>query len=340
MHKAMKKIWFQAIGIDFGSENLRVWWNDASDPVSIPGYIALDVRGSVLAVGENARVLSERNTAGVRVVQPIERGVIRDEKAALLLLRAVLGNKRRLSWLISPVMMMSVPAVATRVQRQRAENLLVSLGARETYVIPQSLAAAIGGGVPAQDAAGSVVVQLGAGVIEAAAISLGGIVASASSEFGGKSLLEQLRRLARERYAIDVSYETVRKLLPHIHLGLSQPETVPVVGKDIRSGEPTSVYLESKYYEPALIEQLEQLVVTIKKLLSQIPPAITSDVVERGLLLSGGLAQLHGLPLFLTQRLEVPCAMMERPEMTVIHGITYSLLHLTEYTSVYDQATF
>lgn len=331
----MQKIWHKAVGVDFGSENLRVWWNDQVDVLSVPSYVALDERTNLLAIGEDARVLSERNATGIRVVHPVEQGVIQDEYTAKLLLRAVLGRVTWLSWFVAPVMMISVPAGATAVQRTRAEQLLQSLGAAQSYTIPQSLAAAMGGGVPAQDASGSVVVQLGGGIVEAAAISLGGIVATASNEFGGKSLVEQLRRVGRERYGAEISYETLRKILPQIRLGATKDVEIEVLGKDINTGDPLKVYLQSRFYEPLLLEHLEQLVITLKKLLSQVPPAITTDIVDRGILLSGGLAQLHGLPLFLTQRLEVPCAMMEDPEKSVIKGIAYALENLDEYANIY-----
>ncbi len=331
----MQKIWHKAIGVDFGSENLRVWWSGQKEIVSIPSYVALDDRTNLLAIGEDARALSERATTGTTVIHPIERGVIQDEDIAKLLLRAVMGKVHWLNWFVAPAMMISVPAGATVVQRERAEHLLESVGAQQSYTIPQSLAAAMGGGVPSQDSSGSVVVQLGGGIVEAAAISLGGIVATASNEFGGKALIEQLRRVGRERYGAEISYETLRKALPQIRLGSTKESEIEMLGKDINTGDPLRVYLQSRFYEPVLLEHLEQLIITLKKLLSQVPPAITTDIVDRGILLSGGLAQLHGLPLLLTQRLEVPCAMVEDPENSVIKGIAYALENLEEYSSIY-----
>lgn len=332
----MQKIWHKAIGVDFGSENLRVWWSDRKEGVTIPSYVALDERTNLLAIGEDARALSERNAQGMRVIHPVERGVIQDEYTAKLLLRAVMGQVGFFNWLVAPNMMMSVPAGATAVQRSRAEDLLRSVGARVAYTIPQSLAAAIGGGVPAQDSSGSVVVQLGGGIVEAAAISLGGIVATASNEFGGRSLIDQLRRIARERYGAEISYETLHKILPKIQLGSPKESELEILGKDSSTGEPRKIFLQSRVYEPILLEHLEQIVITLKKLLSQVPPAITTDIVDRGMLLAGGLAQLNGLPLFLSQRLEVPCAVMEDPENAVIKGIAYSLENLDEYANIYD----
>lgn len=332
----MQKPWHKAIGVDFGSETIRVWWSGKEEVLSVPAYVALDERTRLLAIGEDARMLSERNAQGVRVIHPVERGIIQDEYTAQVLLRALLGKVNVLSWFVAPIMMIAVPASATAVQRSRAEALLQAVGARQSYTIPQSLAAALGGGVPAQDSSGSVVVQLGAGLVEAAAISLGGIVATASNEFGGTSLIEQLRRVGRERYNAEISYETLRKILPQIHLGAAKDTEIEILGKDIHSGEPSKVYFQSRVYEPVLLEHLEQLVITTKKLLSQVPPAITTDIVDRGILLSGGLAQLHGLPLLLTQRLEVPCAMMEDPERSVIKGIAHALDNIDEYASIYD----
>lgn len=332
----MKKIWFQAIGIDIGTEYIRMWTPESTEFTVVPSYVAVDEKDALLTVGEDARALSERNTTGIRVIRPIERGVIQDEVAAKMLLRAVLGKARWISWLIAPVVMVSVPSQATLVQRERVERLLKELGARVVYVVPQALAAAIGGGVPAQDASGTVVVQLGAGSVEAAAISLGGIVAATSCEFGGRSLLEQLRRLSREQYGVDISHETARKLVPLLRFGETKNSSLEVVGKDIRSGEPVRFNLESKQYEPAVLEQLHQIIETIRQLLSQVPPAITTDIVDRGMLFSGGLAQLHGLQLLFSQRLEVPCLVMEDPEMTVIKGLQFALLHLDEYLAAYE----
>ncbi len=332
----MKKIWFQTVGIDFGSENLRICWDGANQIEKMPSYVAIDAGNKVLAVGEDARALAMRAREGVKIVKPISRGIIQDEAIALILARSLLGSARWRSWLFAPIMMMAVPSNATKTQRERAVHFMKTLGARKAIVLPHALAAAIGAGVPSQDSAGSVIVQMGAGTIEAAAISLGGVVSATNCEFAGTSLLLLLKKIILEKFKLDTSLEHLQTVLPQIKLD-STKHTITVIGKNITTGEPASINLSANDYHDQILQHLNQVVLTIRNLFTQLPPAVITDVLDRGILLSGGLAQLQDLPLYLAHALEVPCSVVEQPETTVIRGINIALQKIEEFSSVYGE---
>lgn len=327
---------FPNIAIDLGSSMVRVWVSSASEPVSVVSMVALDAKGTLVAVGQSAQDLQERTAREVEIIAPVELGVIQNESAARMVVQsAIAKQKALLRWKFPPIMMMTIPVQATLVQQERAQRFLHSLGAREAYLIAQPLAATIGAGVPIVDTAGSVVVQLGSGRVEVAALTLGGITNSASCEFGGRSLIEQLRMGLREQYHLEVSQSGATTLLHSLVLRTDVEQKLRITGKAVGGGMPQILIIDGSSLVGSLQQIVDRYVALLIEVLSQVPPAVTGDIVDRGILLSGGLAQLRGLSEYLSNQLQLPCSVVEEPALAAIRGVHLALEHVEEFKELF-----
>ena len=327
---------FPAIAIDLGSSTVRCWVTGAAEPVALASVVALDAKGKLIALGTPAQELEERMVRDLQVLAPIELGVIQHERAAQLVVRAAIAQQQQyLRWRFPPIMMMTIPVLANQVQQERAQRFLQALGAREAYLIAQPLAATIGAGVPVTDTAGSVMVQMGSGRVEVAALTLGGITAAASCEFGARSLIEQLRMGLREQYHLEASISGTEQLLRGLTLRTDIEQRIRITGKDVGGGTPKTLTINASTLVANLEQIIERYVALIIEVLSQVPPAVTGDIVDRGILLSGGLAQLNGLSTFLSDRLQLPCSVVENPALAAIKGTREALEHIDEFKAMF-----
>lgn len=327
---------FPTVAIDMGSSGVRTWVSGASEPSEIVGVVALDASGSPVAIGQPAQELMERRAKDIRIVVPVELGVIQDEENARLLARAAIATQKQyLQWKFPPIMMMTIPVDANQVQQERAHQFLLRLGAREAYLIAQPLAATIGAGVPIAQTAGSVIVQMGSGRVEVAALTLGGITSFATSEFAGRSLIEQLRMSMREQYHLEVSLSEAERLLKTVVLRSDVEQRITVTGKELSTGAPKTIAIDGSTLVTDLEQVIERYVQLITDVLSQVPPAVTGDIVDRGILLSGGLAQLRGLSEFLSNRLQLPVSVVEEPHLSAIKGVQIALTHIDAFRELF-----
>lgn len=331
------KTLFPAIAIDMGSSFVRVWVSGAEEHVEVASVVALDARGALVAVGKPALDLQERTARDIRIISPVELGVIKDAEAAKMVVRSAIALQRQyLRFKFPPVMMMTIPVDANPVQQERAQQFLHELGAREAYLIAQPLAATIGAGVPIADTAGSVVAQLGSGRVEVAALTLGGITASASSEFGGRSMIEQLRMGLREQYHLEVSLSGAEALLHSITLRTDVEQRVRVTGKAIGGGIPKTISIDGSVLVGPLLGIVDRYTALIIEVLTQVPPAVTGDIVDRGILFSGGLAQVKGLSEYVSNQLQLPCSVVEEPAEAAIRGVHVALQHIDEFKQLFE----
>lgn len=324
---------FRKIGLDFGSSRVRVCSDVEGVLLDQPSCIAIDTSSNqVLAVGEEAVAMSGRVDPKISVSWPIRQGVLYDATTAGALLKVLLHPVLRSALLYGPVMMVSVPGSSTENQRDSMSKLLYDLGAREVYTIAQPLAASIGSGVPIADASGSFVLHLGEGVVEAAVISLGTMVECRSNWYGGAFLKLQIKIAVNRSRNLMISQSTSQKLLHK--LATTKPDKggeLLVTGKDTANRSPTELKINAENIRIPVKEMVRQAEKSIQRLLSQIPPELTVDIIDKGLLLSGGLAQLNDLDSSLIQTLGMPVAVVDEPDLAVIHGIETALQHLDEF---------
>lgn len=325
---------FPKIGVDFGSSRVRVCTLENGVILDTPSCLAVHQKTKeVMAIGKEALDLQGRVEGVVTVFWPIQNGVVYDPQLALAFLKILLQPILRSNFLSTPTFMVSVPAAATQVERDSMSKLFYDLGARDVYTIAQPLAASIGAGVPVADASGSFLLQMGSDVVEAGVTALGSLVHFEHSEKGGRTLTAQIRLLLQQEVGIEVSSDQAESLLKQVAtVHKESKRQLLVTGKDTKHGNPKEIKVTSSALYDTVVMQLESYQSLLQRLLAKIRPELTIDVIDKGLLLSGGLSQLHGLDRYFLQNLGMPVALVDEPELSVIHGIHTALAHLDEYT--------
>ena len=317
------------IGIDLGSQTVRFWTDTDGIVLEQPCILAVErSTKKVLAVGDDALAMVGRVGEGVVLTRPVVAGRITDLKAAEVLLKAFLQQLVTRLALISPVMMVSVPAQSSTADRLVATRLLYNLGARQVFTISQPLAASIGAGVPIADASGCFLLHLGAGVVESVVVSLGSVVGRQASQYAGSYLERRLQYALKKEYSLSISTRIARKLLQELVTLNKQERSIAITGKDLKTARPKEVMVENTVLQPevfAVVERYEQL---LKELLSDVQPELTVDVIDKGLLLSGGLATIDGFAEYLTNNMGIPVSVVDTPDQAVIAGIGTALEHL------------
>ena len=297
-----------------------------------PTVIATDTRsGKVIAVGQDAAEMEGRVQSRINLHHPVKNGKIFDANTAKAMLQIWLQQILGLRYLLSPVVMVSVPAGCTQASRQAVITTFYQLGAREVYTIAQPLAAAIGSGVPIADASGTLVFHLGAGVVEAGVISLGSLVQHQSSELAGNYFDKILQKKLSDKYQVRLSLETIRQLKHKLPLLNPTNQTSKVVGRSMNSRTPREIEIKTV----DLTNEVMKIVVgygeILESLLTEIYPELMADILDKGMLLSGELAQLVGLDSWLADQLRIPTAVVENPGMVVIEGIKTALENLDDF---------
>lgn len=323
---------FKRIGIDLGTQNLRVMDPGQGMIWSGPSCLAVHQQsGKVLAVGHDAVDLQGRMISDARVVWPMEQGVVAYPDELLALLKMVLKPVWKPALLIQPTLVVTVPVGSTVSQRQVLSDLLVKLGAREVVLVAQPLAAMIGAGMPVADPTGSCFLHLGQGVVEAGVIALGRIGIFQSSIDAGSYLDWRLRlRLQFERRSL-VSYAELEQIKRQVVTFNQEMKRADFTVKDAGSGEPARLALTSDMFRSDLAIFLDKSISVIRKVLQEAPAELVSDSVEKGILLSGGLSLLDGLDGALAQRLNTPVVRVDQPAESVALGLVTIMAHLDEY---------
>ena len=320
------------LGIDLGTSRTRIWLQGKGLVIDEPTVIATDTSSKkVLAVGQDAAEMEGRVQSQIKVYHPVTKGKIHGAGAVKAMLQIWLQQVLGLRYLLSPVVMVSVPAGSTQASRQAVTELIYELGAREVYTIVQPLAAAIGAGVPIADTSGTFIFHLGAGVVEAGVISLGSLVQFKSSHAAGDLLDMSLQKKLASKYQLKLGNQSVLKLKHELLLIDPKDQVVAVVGQDAVGRAPKEVQVESSQVIGATAKIIEGYSDLARSLLAEILPELTVDILDKGVLLSGGLAQLSGLDRWLRQELEIPVAVVENPDLVVIEGIETALENLAEF---------
>lgn len=318
------------IGLDLGSSRTRIWVPDEGIILDQASVIAIDSRNNkVIAVGDEAQAMVGRVGGTVSIQFPIQKGKLYDLDLAQAMLRIFLQQALPTSYFFRPVMMVSVPAASTLADREVTTELLYRSGAREVFTISEPLAAAIGAGVPIADASGSFLVQLGSGIVEGAVISLGSLVKSESLQTGGIDIDKRIQAVLKDELSLSISLETAERLKKQVGSVEAQlTKEMLATGQDVAKLSPKEVKITSSLLLPVLLQVVSKYETLLKRLLSEIPPELTVDVIDKGMLLSGGLSQLGGLDQYLVKQLGIPVSVVEKPEEATIRGIGTALEHL------------
>ena len=311
------------IGIDLGTCNTLVYVVGKGIVASEPSVVAVE-RGTkkVVAVGEEARQMLWRTPGEIIAIRPLRDGVIADLETTEKMIRYFISKVLQRRWLVKPRMVIGVPSCITEVERRAVEESAFKAGAREVKVIDESLAAALGANIPIFEPAGHMIVDIGGGTSEISVISLGGMVVTNAIRLGGDEFDEAIIKHVRTVHNLIIGERTAEDL--KISIGNASPdkkiEKMEVKGTDAITGLPRRLEIDSVEVREALQEPINSIVEEIKRTLGQTPPELAADIVERGIVLTGGGSLLKGFDTLIANETGVPAFLAEDPLHCVALG--------------------
>jgi rod shape-determining protein MreB len=311
------------IGIDLGTANVLVYVKGHGIVVQEPSMVAISTADNkIVAVGEEARTMQGRVPEAIEVLHPLRDGVIADYIVTEAMLRYFINRIAGRFRLFRPIVMVSVPVGVTSVEERAVKDAARQASGRAAYVIPEPLAAAIGAGMPIDTPTGNMVVDIGGGTSEAAVVAMYGIVVSSSARVGGVRFDEAIASFVRRKYNLMIGEQTAEEVKLEIGSALPLEETLEmeVKGRDQVAGLPRTINLTSDEVTEALAEPLSSVVAVVKGVLEQTPPELASDIIDRGMVLTGGGALLRNVDRMLTRETGVPCYVAENPMACVALG--------------------
>ncbi len=318
------------IGIDLGTANVIVYVKGRGIVIQEPSVVAVSEDNRIIAVGEEARQMIGRTPGNIQAVRPMKDGVIADYVITEAMLRYFIGRARKGTFSLSrPEVMISVPAGVTSVEKRAVRDAALKAGAREAFLIEEPLAAAIGANVPISGPSGNLIIDIGGGTSEIAVIALGGIVVSNSLRAGGNRFDDAIASYIRKKYNLMVGDRTAEEVKIQIGtaLPLERELQMEVRGRDLIAGLPRTIPITSSEVMEAIEMPLQQLVAAVRGVLEQTPPELSSDIIDKGMVMSGGGSLLRNIDRLLTQVTGVPCHVAENPLHCVALGTGLALEH-------------
>ncbi len=324
------------LAIDLGTANTCVYVKGQGIVLREPSVVAVkkDSRGNnvVLAVGQEAKRMLGRTPGNITAIRPMKDGVIADFEITEAMLRYFINKVHNSRHLVRPRIIICVPTGITQVEKRAVKESAQSAGAREVYLIEEPMAAAIGANLPIQEPTSNMVVDIGGGTTEVAIISLSGIVYSRSVRVGGDKMDESIMTHVRRKYSMligESSAEEIKMKIASAYL-MDPEEQIEVKGRDLVTGIPQNIIITSEEVRKAIAEQVDGIVQAVRMALEQTPPELAADIVDRGIVLTGGGALLRGLDQLLRDETSLPITVVEDPLSTVVMGTGRALdsLHI------------
>ncbi len=327
-------MFIKKIGIDLGTKNVLVYVPKRGIVINEPSVVAISIDdGKVLAVGSEARDMIGRTPDTIVASRPLKDGVIADYKTTEAMLKyfinKIVGGFR----LFRPEVMVAVPGGITSTERRAVVDATLASGARAAYIIKEPIVAAIGADIPIGSASGHMIIDIGGGTMEVALISLGGIVASASVRIAGNKFDSAIQEFIRKKYGLAIGERTAEKVKIEIGsaLYLDKKLLLDIKGRDMVTGLPRILQVSSDDVTQACQGALEGMVQAIKDVLNETPPELAADVMDKGMILSGGSSQLRNLAQLFSQATGVPAYVADEPLLCVVKGTGIALENLDSY---------
>jgi rod shape-determining protein MreB len=327
-------MWIKKVAIDLGTTNVLVHVPKRGIVINEPSVVAIAREDrSVLAVGIEAKDMIGRTPDTIIAERPLKDGVIANYRTTEAMLRYFINKALGGVRLFRPEVMIAVPAGITSTERRAVIDAAMAAGARAAYIIKEPIVAAIGADIPIGSASGHMIIDIGGGTAEIAVISLGGMVSSGSVRIGGNRFDASIAEHIRRKYGLAIGERTAEDL--KIAIGsamfMDKPLMTDVKGRDMISGLPKTLQISSDDTTEALQHDLEGLINAVKDVLHRTPPELSADVMEKGIIMSGGSSQLRNLDELVSQATGVPCYVADEPLLCVAKGTGIALENLDSY---------
>lgn len=321
------------IGIDLGTANILVYVPKRGIVINEPAVVAVSDDNKVMAVGNEAKEMVGRTPDTITAYRPLRDGVIADYRVTEAMIHYFINKVSGSIRLFRPEVMVCVPAGVTSTEKRAVIDATKAAGAKEVFIIPEPVAAAIGADVPIDSAAGNLIVDIGGGTTEVAIISLGGIVAATSVRIGGNRLDQSISEYIRKKYGLAVGDRTAEEI--KIEIGSALPvekeKSMEIKGRDMIAGLPKTISISSNEVTEAMQNELEKIILAVRNVLEQTPPELSSDVIDRGMIMTGGGSLLRNLDKLLTKATGIPCHVADDALYCVAKGTGIALENLDDY---------
>ena len=322
------------IGIDLGTSNSLVYVPKRGIIINEPSVVAISVNdNTILAVGNEAKEMIGRTPDTIVAHRPLKDGVIADYRVTEAMIRYFIDKAGGRIRFFKPEIMVSVPAGITSTEKRAVVEATVKAGAKAAYVVKEPVLAAIGAGIPINSPSGHMIVDIGGGTTEVAVISLGGIVCSTSARVGGDKIDADIANYIKDKYNLAIGEQTaeeIKKILGSA-LPVKDEEEYAIRGRDLCTGLPKNVSIKTNEVTEAISDSLRSIVQTVKAVLRETPPELSADVMDKGMILSGGVALLRNLDALITEATGVPAYIAEEPLLCVARGTGIALENLEVY---------
>jgi len=319
------------IAIDLGTANSVVFVVGEGVVINEPTVVAVSFESrEVLAVGNSAKEMLGKTPESIEAIKPLRDGVIADYIITEAMLRFFIDKCGGRVRFVKPETMISVPAGVTSVESRAVLEASISAGSRKSYLIPEPLAASIGAGLPIGDPSGNMIINSGGGTTETAVISLGGIVVSGSARVAGNKIDEAILNYIRRKYTLIIGENTAEEIKITVGSALPLPKDLEmeVKGRDSISGLPRTIIIKSSEIAFAIEGVLKDIVWEVKRVLEKTPPEIMGDIIDKGIVMSGGTSKLRNIDKFVTKETGLPAHVAEEPLLCVVRGIATALENL------------
>lgn len=325
------------IGIDLGTANILVTIKGKGIVLNEPSVIAIDKQsGEIIATGNEAKEMLGRTPDTIKAIRPLKDGVIADYTATGLLLKEILTRVCKKYAIGRPRVVVGVPSGITEVEERAVEEAILRSGAKEVYLIEEPMAAAIGASIDIAEPSGNIVIDIGGGTTEVAVISLGGIVVSESIRIAGDELTEDIIEYVRKELNLAIGEQTAEQIKTKIGcaLPLMSEIVLKVKGRDLTTGLPREEVVSSTQTEIAMRESMWKIVDTVKTALEKTPPELSSDIMEKGIILTGGGALIKNLDKLLSIETGMPVFVAENPLESVVKGTERTLENIEKLRNI------
>jgi rod shape-determining protein MreB len=316
------------IGVDLGTSNVRIHVKGRGIVLSEPSVVAINkITNEVLAVGNNAKEMLGRTPDNIVALKPLKDGVIADFGATRMLMQNLMTRVIPKSLFSRPRLVVSIPSGITDVEERAVEGVAYKAGAKDIFLIEEVMAAAIGAGLKVERPEGSMIVDIGGGTSEMAVLSLGGIVVSKSTKIAGDKLDHDIVEYIKQKFNVIVGQgeaEEVKKQIAAATVTMTE-DKVNIKGRNLTTGLPQTIIITTQDINEAIKDSLNEIVRVIKSTLEETPPELAADIMERGIVVCGGVSQIKNLDRYISEEVGMPVFIAENPSECVAKGVGIAL---------------